>query len=147
MYVVHLGLESSIRNTNIMRIFAVLPWAILLASCSDTVNVESDDWKRYPWMVEILGDQVRASQAKHNLDTGDYSFVISTNQLPDSVIATFDKRAHHDGWSIESEGRLARTYVRTTDDVDTGKEYRCISIHPNPQTASFRVMYRSALDC
>lgn len=130
-----------------MHKFIMLLLALLITSCSEEVEVKSDDWRRYSWMVEILGDEVQASQARHNLDTGAYTFVFSTYQTPDSAIAMFDKRARHNGWSVEAQSRLARIYVRKRSSANAAAEYRCISIRPISDADDFKFAYRPAQDC
>lgn len=129
------------------RIILSLCMLVFLASCSETMDVGSSDWKRYDWMREILGGQVVADSATHNIDTGEYRFVFTTPLQPDSAIAEFDTRAVQSGWSVQRRGRLSRVYTRRPQESGHGEGYGCISIQSRPAKTRFEFRYRATFDC
>lgn len=131
------------KSTIIPLLFAIA----LLISCSDVKDVDSSDWRRYDWMREILGEQVVADSATHNLDTGEYRFVFITSLQPDSAIAGFDQRATQSGWIVKEKDSLSRTYMRRKESSPDDDGYGCISIHPREGENKFRFRYRPMFDC
>jgi len=126
-------------------IIIILPTYLFL-SCSEVKDVDSSDWKRYDWMREILGEQVVADSATHNLDTGEYRFVFTTSLQPDSAIAGFDRRAAQSGWIVKEKDSLSRTYMRRREASPEGGE-GCISLHLRQGENKFGFRYRPIPDC
>lgn len=129
------------------RIILSLCMLAFLASCSEVLDVASSDWKRYDWMREILGDQVVADSATHNIDTGEYRFVFTTPLRPDSAIAEFDERAAQSGWLVQKRDSLSRIYIRREQKIGHGEGYGCISIWPWQTETKFEFRYRATFDC
>lgn len=132
-----------LRNTIILLLCAIP----LLISCSDATEVGPSDWKRYDWMRDVLGEQVAAERATHNLDTGEYRFVFTTPLRPDRAIAGFDQRAIQSGWRVQKDGRLSRTYRRQPGDSLGARGHDCISIRPHRGGEAFQFRYRPMPDC
>jgi len=98
-------------------------------------------------MKDIMGDQVNADSATHNIDTGEYQFVFTTPLQPDSAVAGFDQRAVRAGWSVEKRDRLFRVYTRRKQETVNREGYGCISIRPRQAGGRFEFMYRTTMDC
>ena len=119
----------------------------LIASCSEVQEVDSEDWRRYEWMREILGDQVNVEGATHNVDTGEYKFDFTTRLPADSTIDDLDRRATQAGWLIENRDDLSRVYVRHKQSSAKKHGLGCIHIQPQPEGIGFKFQYRSTFDC
>lgn len=120
---------------------------VLYASCSEIKNVDSNDWMRYEWIVEIFGDNIEVDKATHNLDTGEYKFVFLVHQSRDSVITIFDERAVDSGWSVRIMNDLSRVYYREKDMEASPAGSGCITIHPQIDSNKFKFHYSPILNC
>ena len=131
------------------KVIPLLVVLALLASCSDVKEVGPSDWKRYDWMRDVLGEEIKAESARLNLDTGEYRFVFTTTLPPDSAIAGFDERAARSGWQVQKKDILSRIYTRRNDSSPHGSGYGCISIQPRQGegASQFRFLYRQTSNC
>jgi|GEM_PF-5825956 len=106
-------MNHQLRNINILLSIALL--TIYLPACDEVRKLDSSDWKKYEWIMEILGEEIVAENVVLDLDANIYTFNFHTLLSPEHSLEELDERAIQSGWMIERTSPLSRKYTKEKD--------------------------------
>ncbi len=108
-------------------------------SCSDSLELEKSDLKKYPWLAPFLTTDIVNFQGNQNIDLGimHFSYAIPLNIY--GIPLKMDSVALKENWTIVNSSNTSKKYSKELNAFHTDKERTFIEI--NIDTIENRILF------